>query len=150
MGMGKAYSVDLRLRVLGAVDGGMSKMAAHKLFGVSRSTIDDWLQLRAETGAVLGKPRQERRPPRALAGSAFSEFAAMQQGATLGQMALAWQRQHGQKFSAMSLSRALASLGPRLGRAKKELALPRARRDPAPGVRAAISPGAASRPRLHR
>ena len=109
--MGKAYSVDLRLRVLGAVDGGMSKMAAHKLFGVSRSTIDDWLQLRAETGAVLGKPRQERRPPRALAGSAFSEFATMQQGATLGQMALAWQRQHGQQFSAMSFSRALANLG---------------------------------------
>ena len=40
MRMGKSYSVDLRLRVLGAVDSGMSKMAAHKLFQVSRSTID--------------------------------------------------------------------------------------------------------------
>ena len=109
--MGKSYSVDMRLRVLGAVDGGMSKMAAHQLFGVSRSTIDDWFKLRAATGAVAGKPRHERHPPRALAGSPFSEFATTQQGATLGQMALAWERQHGQKFSAMSFSRALASLG---------------------------------------
>ena len=89
----------------------MSKMAAHKLFGVSRSTMDDWLQLRLATGAVTGKPRQERRPPRALAGPAFSAFAATQQGATLGQMALAWERQHGHKLCAMSFSRALAGLG---------------------------------------
>lgn len=109
--MGKSYSVDLRLRVLGAVDGGMSKMAAHHLFGVSRSTIDDWFKLRAATGDVAGKPRHERHPPRALTGSPFSEFATAQQGATLGQMALVWERQHGQKFSAMSFSRALASLG---------------------------------------
>ncbi len=111
MRMGKSYSVDLRLRVLGAVDGGMSKMAAHQLFKVSRSTIEDRLKLRAETGAVLDRPPQERRKPRALSGSAFSEFVATQQGATLGQMAVAWQRQHGHKLSVMSFSRALAGLG---------------------------------------
>jgi len=111
MRMGKSYSVDLRLRVLGAVDNGMSKMAAHKLFKISRSTIDDWLKLRAETGAVLDRPRQEPIKPRALSGPAFSEFAATQQGATLEQMVLAWQRQHGQQLSAMSFSRALAGLG---------------------------------------
>jgi transposase len=111
MSMGKSYSVDLRLRVVGAVDSGMSKMAAHKLFKVSRSTIDDWLKLRLETGDVIGKAPQERRQPRALSGTAFSEFAATQQGATLGQMAAAWQRQHGQKLSVMSFSRALAGLG---------------------------------------
>ena len=109
--MGRSYSVDLRLRVLGAVDRGMNKMTAHKLFGVSRSTIDDWLQLRSQTGAVIGKPPQARRKPRALAGSAFSEFAATHQGATLGQMVLLWEQQHGSKLSAMSFSRALAHLG---------------------------------------
>ena len=89
MSMGKSYSVDLRLRVVGAVDGGMSKMAAHQLFKVSRSTIDDWLKLRLETGAVRDRPRQARRQPRALSGPAFREFAATQQGATLEQMAAA-------------------------------------------------------------
>ena len=125
--MGKSYSVDLRLRVLGAVDGGMNKMTAHKLLGVSRSTIDDWLKLRAETGAVLDRPRQERRQPRALSGTAFSEFAATQQGVTLGQMALAGEQQHGQKLCAMSFSRALAGLGNKGWTRKKELAVPRAR-----------------------
>jgi transposase len=109
--MGKSYSVDLRLRVLRAVDGGMNKMTAHRLFGVSRSTIDDWLKLRWQTGAVTGPPRQERLVPRALSGTAFSEFAAAHRGATLGQMVLLWEQQHGQKLSAMSFSRALARLG---------------------------------------
>jgi len=50
--MGKPYSEDLRLRVLSALDGGMSKMKAHQSFSVSRSTIDDWLKLRERTGSV--------------------------------------------------------------------------------------------------
>ena len=122
--MGKSYSVDLRLRVLGAIDNGMSKMAAHQLFQVSRSTIDDWLKLRAETAAVLDRPPQARRQPRALSSPAFSEFAATQQGATLEQMVKAWQRQHGQQLSTMSFSRALAGLGDKGWTRKKELPLP--------------------------
>ena len=132
MRMGKSYSVDLRLRVVGALDNGMSKMAAHQLFGVSRSTIDDWLKLRLETGAVLDRPRQERRKARALSGPDFSEFAATQQGATLEQMVKAWQRQHGQKLSAMSFSRALAGLGDKGWTRKKRVG----------AMRSAMRPGA--------
>ncbi len=50
--MGKPYSKDLRLRVLNALNGGMNKMTAHKTFCVSRSTIDQWIALRARTGGV--------------------------------------------------------------------------------------------------
>ena len=53
---GVSYSLDLRLRVVDAIDGGMSKMKAHQTFQVSRSTIDDWLKLRSETGSVSAKP----------------------------------------------------------------------------------------------
>ena len=53
--MGAPYSKDLRRRVLVALDGGMSKWRVHQTFGVSRSTIDDWLKLRAETGVVKAK-----------------------------------------------------------------------------------------------
>ena len=63
MRMAKSYSVDLRLRVLGAVDKGMSKMAAHQLFQVSRSTSDDWLKLRLErchAGSPTGDAGQRR------------------------------------------------------------------------------------------
>ena len=34
------------------VDGGLSKWRVHQVYGVSRSTLDDWLTLRTETGGV--------------------------------------------------------------------------------------------------
>ena len=42
----KAYSEDLRLRVVAAVDGGMPRSAAVRVFGVSRATLTRYLQLR--------------------------------------------------------------------------------------------------------
>ncbi len=53
--MGKPYSQDLRVRVLAAIDSGMSKMAVHTTFRISRSTINDWLALRAAQGHL--RPR---------------------------------------------------------------------------------------------
>lgn|SRR4028119_18268 len=109
--MGKAYSEDLRLRVLEAIDDGMSKMTAHRTFRVSRSTIDDWQKLRAQTGTVAPQARKEPEQPRALAGAIFGEFAQRHQGQTLEQMALAWEQEQGRKLSVMSFSRALGCLG---------------------------------------
>jgi transposase len=54
------YSEDLRLRVLQAIDDGMSKMTAHKTFRVSRSTIDDWFKLREQTGSVKANTTYRR------------------------------------------------------------------------------------------
>ncbi len=51
--MARYYSEDFRLRVLERIDMGMSKMQAHRSFGVSRSTLDDWLGLRAAQGLSL-------------------------------------------------------------------------------------------------
>ncbi len=109
--MGKAYSVDLRVRVLAAIDGGLSKMQAHKTFQVSRSTIDDWLRLRQKTGRVQDTPRQ----PGARRGLAHQQgwaaFAKRHQHSTLEQMRLAWQQQTQQRVSTMSFSRALRQQG---------------------------------------
>ena len=52
----KAYSKDLRLRVLAAVDWGMPRAQVAKTFGVSVSTIKRYLRLRSETGDVQPKP----------------------------------------------------------------------------------------------
>jgi transposase len=52
----KAYSKDLRLRVLGAVDRGMPRAQVAKTFGVSVSTIKRYLRLREQTGDVQPKP----------------------------------------------------------------------------------------------
>lgn len=104
--MGKAYSVDLRLRVLAAIDAGLSKMQAHKSFQISRSTIDDWLKLRTQTGSVQVPER--RRGGRGLGDQeGFTAFAKRHQHSTLEQMRQAWQQETQQSLSTMSFSRAL-------------------------------------------
>jgi transposase len=45
-----AYSKDLRLRVLAAIDRGIPRREVQQLFGVSRSTIKRWLKRRRQTG----------------------------------------------------------------------------------------------------
>ena len=47
-----AYSKDLRLKVLSAIDRGIPRREVQNLFGVSRSTIKRWLNRRRLTGDV--------------------------------------------------------------------------------------------------
>ena len=109
--MGKAYSQDLRLRVLAAVDSGQSKLSLHRTLGISRSTIDHWLALRQQTGSVIPKPCvvPDRRalPDEA----AFADFATRHSGQTLGQMSAAWQEETGRKLSINTFSLALRRIG---------------------------------------
>ena len=50
--MGKPYSVDLRKRVVAAIEGGMSRNQAAKQFGVAISTAINWMKRVDETGSV--------------------------------------------------------------------------------------------------
>ena len=50
--MGKPYSLDLRKRVVAAIEGGMSRNQAAKQFGVAISTAIGWMQRLEETGSV--------------------------------------------------------------------------------------------------
>jgi transposase len=50
--MGKPYSLDLRERVVAAIEGGMSRNQAAKQFGVAISTAILWMQRVEETGSV--------------------------------------------------------------------------------------------------
>lgn len=108
--MPRIYSVDLRSCVLKALDNGLSKMAAHRNFGVSRSTIDDWLRLREQTGALLPLPRRCGRGRR-LQGAVFEDFARRHFDATLHEMAAAWHQEQGVSLTPMSFSTALRVLG---------------------------------------
>lgn len=110
--MSAPYSQDLRLRVLAAVDSGMSKMQVHKMFQVSRSTIDDWVKLRQRTGAVAPAPRPCSLGRRAIPDmKVFEAFAHRHRHATLGQMRRAWQEEQGQLLSEMTFSTMLRRLG---------------------------------------
>lgn len=107
--MGAPYSEDLRLRVLAALDGGMSKMAAHKLFCISRSTLDDWLILRAQQGSVVANTRYRRGIlPKITDLEALGRFAQAHSGCTLKQLAHAWQEETGQSISSVTMGKALS------------------------------------------
>ncbi len=109
--MVKVYSEDFRLRVLGRLDAGLSKMQAHRTFKVSRSTLDDWLRLREEQGHVRDKVRARTRQGALSDLEVFGEFAVRHQGMTLRQMANAWRQEKGRHLSHNTFSLALKSLG---------------------------------------
>ncbi len=110
--MGKVYSEDLRLCVLAAIDGGMSKMTAHKTFGISRTTMDDWFALRAATGSLKANISYRRgKAPTINDLEAFTRFVRRYSGCTLAQMAVAWEQETGQKLTLMPFSIALRRIG---------------------------------------
>lgn len=110
--MGAPYSEDLRRRVLAALDGGMSKWGVHQVFGVSRSTIDDWLKLRAETGGVKAKTAYYRgRAPMVADTPELRAFLGAHEGQTLAQLAAAWEAEQGQRVSVKTFHKTLQRLG---------------------------------------
>ena len=66
--MGRAYSRDLRERVVAAVEGGMSRRQAAGRYKVAISTVIDWVNRFRETGDVApGKMGGHK--PKALSGA---------------------------------------------------------------------------------
>ena len=62
----RAYSKDLRLKVLDAVDSGMPPKEVARIFGISLPSIKRWLRRRRETGDVASPlPYPVLRPGRA-------------------------------------------------------------------------------------
>ena len=59
----KPYSEDLRIRVVKALRGGMSKSAACRLFGVSLSSVKRYARI-ADRGASLASRKGGGRPPK--------------------------------------------------------------------------------------
>lgn len=63
----RAYSRELRLRVLAAVDGGRPRAEVAELFDVSPATLKRWLRRRRATGGVAPRPRPGRPAEKAAA-----------------------------------------------------------------------------------
>lgn len=55
--MGHALSMDLRVRLLAAIDGGLSCRAAAARFDVAPSTAIRWHAQRRKTGSIAAKPQ---------------------------------------------------------------------------------------------
>jgi transposase len=55
--MGRPLDVDLRRRVVAAIESGMSTGAAARRFSVSKAAAGAWSRLKRATGDVLPKPQ---------------------------------------------------------------------------------------------
>jgi transposase len=54
--MARPYSRDLRERVVGAVEGGLSRRRSAARFGVAVSTVVEWVRVRRQSGSLAAKP----------------------------------------------------------------------------------------------
>jgi len=104
----KAYSVDLRERVVAAVDAGTARPAIARLFQVSAATIKRYLKQRRETGH-LEPGRSPGRTPEIPPGQypALRAQIAAQADDTLAQHCATWQATQGAALTIWALRRAL-------------------------------------------
>ncbi len=109
-----AYSKDLRLRVLAAVDRGTAYGEVSRLFGVSLATIGRYVRRRRETGEVAARPSPGRTP--SVCRDAQERRALWRQleenrEATLEHHRELWEERGGARVSVATMSRAIRRLG---------------------------------------
>ena len=119
----KAYSMDLRQRVLAACDGGAGTAEVAETFSVSPAWVRRLKQRRRETGQTGPTPQRHGPLPAAVThGEAIRAAVRAHPDATLRE----YREDHGLPLSKSALARALARLG-----------LPRKKSRPGPASRTA-------------
>jgi transposase len=111
--MTKPLSLDLRQRVIGAIDGGLSCRAAAKRFGIARSAVVKWRRIWLDTGSVA--PRAQGGDTRSgrieAVGPAILGMVAEAPGLTLVEIAERLEREHGERFAPSIVHRFLHRRG---------------------------------------
>jgi transposase len=106
-----AYSKDLRVRVLDALDRGVPRKEVAGLFGVSLSTIKRYLKRRREGKDLQPKPSTTGRRRRILASPqekrALWEQLEENDEATLERHCQLWEQKRGVRVSIATMSRAI-------------------------------------------
>lgn len=107
--MAKAYGKDLRLKVLEAIENNSMKPdEVSEQFNLGRSTIYDWLALKAETGGVSPRPHSHSGYGHKITDwAAFKAFVVANGDKTQAEMAELWPGD----ISARTISRALKKIG---------------------------------------
>jgi transposase len=113
----RAYSMDLRERVVAAVDAGLTQAQAAARFGVSLRTVERYLARRRATGSLAATEQRHGREPtvrRRLHAWLPARLDAAAD-ATLAEHAAAFAAETGLRGSLASMSRAIAGLPPAPG-----------------------------------
>ncbi len=104
----KAYSVDLRERIMAAVDAGMPRAEAARTFRVSVATIKRYRQRRRATGGLTPGRSPGRTPEIGPAQyPALVAQLAARSDDTLAQHAATWRAEQGAAVSPWAVGRAL-------------------------------------------
>lgn len=74
--MAYGYGIDLRERVMAALDSGMSRKEACKIFKISLRTLCNWSRLRRETGRLECKKLPEERVYRKMSKEGITSYLA--------------------------------------------------------------------------
>ena len=107
----RAYSLELRQRIVRAVWAGHPKAEVAEVFGVDRRTINRYLRLEA-TGELSPKPIPGR--PRAIPAdqqAALEVQLRLHPADTLAEHCRRWEAVHGVSVSVATMSRMIAQLG---------------------------------------
>ena len=106
--MAKAYSYDLRQKVIKAIElDGWKKSEVAEIFQISRNTIDLWLHRKQETGDYRALSNRPNIKAKITDWQAFPEFAQRHGDKTQAQMAQLW----GEPISPRTISRGLKQIG---------------------------------------
>jgi transposase len=107
----KAYSQDLRERIVQAVDEGKTQAEAAQIFKVSRKTVERYIKQRREKGHLLPSPIPGRPPvKRAELVAHLQPQLESQPDATLQEHCEAFEAETGKKVSISTMSRAIDHL----------------------------------------
>jgi transposase len=107
--MTRPLSMDIRDRLVRAVDGGMTRRSAAKRFGVAASTAIKWVEQWQRTGAVAPRPRGGDHRSQRLEAHAEEILGLIEQtpDITLGEIAAHLDEAHGLKAAPSSVWRLL-------------------------------------------
>jgi transposase len=106
----KAYSQDLRLRIVRAVDSGQTKAAVARRFAVALSTVKLYL---ARRSVGSERPRGVPGPAPRIGPDAFAAVVAQVRAtpdATLAEHATKWEQAHGVRVSRWTMGRIIRRL----------------------------------------
>ena len=107
-----AYSLDLRERIVAAVDAGHARPEVARRFSVSPATISNYLRLRPETGGLAPRPRSGGRPE--IGPAQYPQVVAQLEAdpdATLAQHGARWAASTGQVVSVSTMWRTIERTG---------------------------------------